>query len=228
MKLLTSIMTSLVLLGAGELACAADQQTTFDQANTAFAQKNYRRAANDCQAIITQQGFSAPVLFNLANAYYQDGNLGLAILNYERAQLLAPGDADIAFNLHLARAKAGLADRPKVWFDRAASFFSLNTLSWIGGAAVLFDRRRNCGAAVHATPSVRLARGNDRERLRVAGNAVGGGNPVVGVASGYRHGEEHARVHFAGHGRPAAVHIGRGSGSRSAQCTRRIRARRNE
>ena len=137
MKLLTSIMTSLVLLGAGELACAADQQTTFDQANAAFAQKDYRRAANDCQAIITQQGFSAPVLFNLANAYYHDGNLGLAILNYERAQLLAPGDADIAFNLHLARAKAGLADRPKVWFDRAARFFSLDTLSWIGAAAVL-------------------------------------------------------------------------------------------
>ena len=137
MKPLTIIMTALVLVGAGMLARAADQQTTFDQANTAFAQKNYGRAAGDYQAILTQQGFSAPVLFNLANAYYRDGKLGLAILNYERAQLLAPGDGDIAFNLHVARAKAGLADRPTLWFDRAARFFSLNTLSWLGGAAVL-------------------------------------------------------------------------------------------
>ena len=129
-----------------------------------FAQKNYGRAAGDYQAILTQQGFSAPVLFNLANAYYRDGKLGLAILNYERAQLLAPGDADIAFNLHVARAKAGLADRPTVWFDRAARFFSLNTLSWLGGAAVLliavgmvarqFKRPNRFGWRVGMTASV--------------------------------------------------------------------------
>jgi len=137
MKLPTIIMMSLVLLASGTLAYAADQQTAFDQANTAFAQKSYGRAASDGQAIITQQGYSAPVLFNLANAYYRDGKLGLAILNYERAQFLSPGDADIAFNLHIARAKAGLADRPMGWFDQAAYFFSLNTLSWLGGAALL-------------------------------------------------------------------------------------------
>jgi len=137
MKLPTIIMMSLVLLASGTLAYAADQQTAFDQANTAFAQKSYGRAASDGQAIITQQGYSAPVLFNLANAYYRDGKLGLAILNYERAQFLSPGDADIAFNLHVARAKAGLADRPMAWFDQAARFFSLNTLSWLGAAAVL-------------------------------------------------------------------------------------------
>jgi tetratricopeptide (TPR) repeat protein len=130
-------MASLVLLSAAPLARAAEEQTAFDQANTAFAQRNYGRAANDCQAIITRQGFSAPVLFNLANAYYRDGKLGLAILNYQRAQLLAPRDLDIAFNLHFARVKAGLADRPMGWIDRAACFFTLNTLSWFGGAAVL-------------------------------------------------------------------------------------------
>jgi tetratricopeptide (TPR) repeat protein len=138
MKISTIILTSLALLIASTVARAADQQTAFEQANTAFAQKNYGRAASEDQAILTGQGFSAPVLFNLANAYYQDGKLGLAILNYQRAQLLAPRDADIAFNLHLARAKAALADRPTAWFERAARFFSLDTLSWLGAAAVLF------------------------------------------------------------------------------------------
>ena len=208
MKPLTIIMTALVLVGAGMLARAADPQTTLDQANTAFAQKDYGRAAGDYQAILAQQGFSAPVLFNLANAYYRDGKLGLAILNYERARLLAPSDGDIAFNLHVARAKAGLADRPTLWFDRAARFFSLNTLSWLGWCGGVVDRRRNGGAAVQAAQSVRLARGDDCERLRVAGNDVGGWLPVVGAATGHRHGEGHARVHCAGRGRPAVVHIG--------------------
>ena len=138
MKLQTLIAASLVLLGASALVRAADVQTPFYQANEAFVQKDYARAERDGEAIIAQHGYSAPVLFNLANAYYQDGKLGQAILNYQRAQLLAPRDADIAFNMHLARAKAGLADRPTAWFDAAARFFSLNTLSWIGGAAVLF------------------------------------------------------------------------------------------
>ena len=65
------------------------------------------------------------------------GKPGLAILNYERAELLAPHDADIAFNLHVARGKAGLADRPTVWFEQAAQFFSFNMLSWIGAAAAM-------------------------------------------------------------------------------------------
>jgi len=138
MKIPTIIMTLLALFVASSLAGAEDRQTTFEQANTAFASKNYATAANDYQAVILRQGFSAPVLFNLANARYQDGKLGVAILNYERAQLLAPDDADIAFNLHLARAKAGLADRPAAWFDQPARFFSLNTLSWLGAAAALF------------------------------------------------------------------------------------------
>ena len=97
------------------------------------------------------------------------GKLGLAILNYERAQLLAPGDADIAFNLHIARAKAGLADRPTAWFDRTANFFSLNALSWLSGAAALliaigfatrqFTQRNRfgCGAMMTASACVLLA-----------------------------------------------------------------------
>ncbi len=138
MKLPTIMVPLLAMLIASSAARATEQQTAFEQANTAFAQKDYGRAANDYQAIITRQGFSAPVLFNLANAYYQDGKIGLAILNYERAQLLAPNDADIAFNLHLARAKVGLADRPAAWFDRAARFLTLNALSWLAAFAVLF------------------------------------------------------------------------------------------
>jgi hypothetical protein len=53
-------------------------------------------------------GYSAAALFNRANSCARDGKTGLAILNYERAQLLAPNDSDIAANLHFVRTKAGL------------------------------------------------------------------------------------------------------------------------
>jgi hypothetical protein len=62
------------------------------------------------KATATSSGYSAAALFNQANAYARAGKPGLAVLNYERAQLLAPNDADIAANLHFVRAKAGLPD----------------------------------------------------------------------------------------------------------------------
>ena len=45
------------------------------------------------------------VIYNLGNAYYRTENITRAVLNYERALLLSPGDADIRFNLQLARSK---------------------------------------------------------------------------------------------------------------------------
>ena len=53
---------------------------------------------------IVDQGFEDSALFyNLGNAYYKQGDLGRAILNYVRAGRLAPRDADIRANLKVAR-----------------------------------------------------------------------------------------------------------------------------
>ncbi len=48
---------------------------------------------------------SAAVYYNLGNAYYRDNQLAKAILNYERARLLDPGNSDIRHNLHFAQNK---------------------------------------------------------------------------------------------------------------------------
>jgi hypothetical protein len=84
------------------------------------------------KSTIGTSSYSAAALFNQANAYARDGKPGLAILNYERAQLLAPNDADIAANLHFVRAKAGLADAPENWFTRGLTWASPNMLAWLG------------------------------------------------------------------------------------------------
>lgn len=92
-------------------------------------------------------GYSAVALFNQANACARQGKTGPAILNYERALLLAPDDADIAANLHFARAKAGLPDAPENWFTHTLTYARPNTQAWLGsfglvlaGMSVLLGR----------------------------------------------------------------------------------------
>jgi tetratricopeptide (TPR) repeat protein len=92
-------------------------------------------------------GYSAPILFNQGNAAAQQGKTGQAIADYERARLLAPGNADIAANLEYVREHAGLTAASSTWLDLATSFASPNTmalLGWMGlvltGAGILSAR----------------------------------------------------------------------------------------
>ena len=52
-----------------------------------------------------KEGEAAEVYYNLGNSYYKAGDIAKAILNYERALLIQPGNADIRANLEIARAK---------------------------------------------------------------------------------------------------------------------------
>ena len=123
--------TPSLITAALALLAAVEAHAEFDQANAAFAEKRYAAAASGYEAVIRRQGFSVPVLFNLANAFYCDGKLGRAILNYERAQLLAPRAADIDRNLSVVRRKAGLADQPAHWL-------SSDELSWLASMTLGF------------------------------------------------------------------------------------------
>ncbi|HEX4051146.1 MAG TPA: hypothetical protein VHY19_09730 [Steroidobacteraceae bacterium] len=68
----------------------------------------------------------------MANSYARAGKLGLAVLNYERAALLAPGDADINANLQYVRAAAHVPIWPRNRFVRIAQALSPTAAYWIG------------------------------------------------------------------------------------------------
>jgi hypothetical protein len=74
---------------------------------------------------------SAASLYDLGNSYARAGKLGLAVLNYERAHLLAPRDADIDANLRRVQESAGIA-QSATWYDRHVRYFSPNTMYWLG------------------------------------------------------------------------------------------------
>ena len=77
---------------------------TKEDADSAYAQGHYQQAIKNYEQLL-KQGVSAELYYNLGNAYYRTDEIPRAVLNYERALLLSPGDADIRFNLQMARSK---------------------------------------------------------------------------------------------------------------------------
>jgi len=87
------------------LLLAQEPSTLFSQAKQQYNQGNYEQAINDYQQIIRQGVESAPLHFNMGNAYFKAGEIGEAILHYEKAAKLAPRDQDIQYNLKIAQAR---------------------------------------------------------------------------------------------------------------------------
>jgi hypothetical protein len=83
--------------------------------------------------------YSADNLYNLANSYARAGKPGLAVLNYERAALLAPNDPDIRANLDYVRATAQVPTDPPTRFTRFARAANPTAAAWLGviGLALL-------------------------------------------------------------------------------------------
>ena len=75
-------------------------------ADSAYTAADYATAIHIYEQLLATEGESAPVYYNLGNAYFKSNDIARSILNYERALLLDPSDDDILFNLELARSKA--------------------------------------------------------------------------------------------------------------------------
>src|SRR5580692_5177570 len=76
--------------------------------------------------------YSADGLYNLANSYARAGQPGLAVLNYERAALLAPNDPDINANLEYVRSIAQVTTTPPSRWTRVAQAMNPTLAAWIG------------------------------------------------------------------------------------------------
>ena len=75
-------------------------------ADSAYAEADYATAIHVYEQLLATYGESSSIYYNLGGAYYKVGEVARAILNYERALLLDPSNADVKFNLELARSKA--------------------------------------------------------------------------------------------------------------------------
>ena len=97
---------SCLLLLCAQLSFAAPADD-FKAANQLYDAGKFAQAAAVYEKIEPK---TAHVFFNLGNAWFRDGKLGLAILNYERARRFAPRDPDVLANLKFAEQRLGVAE----------------------------------------------------------------------------------------------------------------------
>lgn len=74
------------------------------KADSAYVNEDYASAIKLYENLL-KSGEAAEIYYNLGNCYYKTKDIARAILNYERALLLRPDNADIRANLEIARSK---------------------------------------------------------------------------------------------------------------------------
>jgi tetratricopeptide (TPR) repeat protein len=97
-----AMLLVLALASAG-VAAGDNAKTLFFQGNTLYGEGRFAEAAAAFEAARATGVESAPLVFNLGNAYARAGDRGRALLNYERARRLAPADPDVAANMAYVR-----------------------------------------------------------------------------------------------------------------------------
>ena len=113
-------------------------QESLTKANEAYAQEDYIKAIELYEQTAREHGVSSDLYYNLGNAYYKHNEIAKAILNYERALLLNPGNEDARFNLDMANTHIVDKIDPvgrfflSVWIDTMRSYLTSNTWAVIG------------------------------------------------------------------------------------------------
>ena len=107
-------------------------QSLKQKADEAYSKGKYQESIVAYEAAL-KKGKSASLYYNLGNAYYRTDNITRAVINYEKARLLAPGDKDILHNLEVARSKTIDNIQPgekiffKVWFENIKTSMDIDT-----------------------------------------------------------------------------------------------------
>jgi tetratricopeptide (TPR) repeat protein len=147
--------TLLVFLVLAQSAFVAPDDV-FRTAESLYRDGRYPEAAEQYEALLSQGIQDGHLCYNLGNAYFKSGRLGLAILHYERALRQMPGDEDSKANLEFARSLiADVVERPAMpayiaWMvdlylslgpDLCAALLSMSfLLGGVAGAILLLGR----------------------------------------------------------------------------------------
>lgn len=152
MKIPFAALFIAILLGVS--ARGADD-TQFAKANQEYATGHFREAIDDYESLVHSGEWSANVFYNLGNAWFRTGDLGKAILNYERTLALDPRHPEADANLRVARDEARALELRKDAMERALAFATPTQYSvaaaiafWIAmffAARLVFTRHRAGG-----------------------------------------------------------------------------------
>jgi hypothetical protein len=114
--------TALGIIGAGPLGA---QQEFFAEGNRLYQEGDYEAALDRYDRVLDAGFENSALYYNIGNTHFKLGDLGRAILNYERAYRLDPRDKDVAANLALARSLTTdeITPLPGFWLFRVVSWW---------------------------------------------------------------------------------------------------------
>ncbi|MBN2665069.1 MAG: SH3 domain-containing protein [Bacteroidales bacterium] len=134
-SLLKNILLSLLMiLSFGQVSGQNERLDKFSKGVEYFIASDYEGALREWLEIYDTGYRSAELAYNIGNAYFKLNNVPGAILFYERARLLKPGDNNINYNLQIARTLVvdKFEEIPELFFARWFDFLSLmlHTNTW--------------------------------------------------------------------------------------------------
>lgn len=139
------------------------------KADSAYMEGDYSKAIEIYNEVASSEGISAPLLFNLGNAYMKSDDYGRAMLAYLRAKRLDPSNKQITGNLNYLKEKVEDANKAeqrgkkkKVSEDTPNFFQTIHSRiaedhssnAWAGWAAAFFIIFTGCGALYLFTSNV--------------------------------------------------------------------------
>ncbi len=110
-----------------------DPKYVFYKGNTLYEGGKYEEAIKEYSGLLEQGLESGNVYFNLGNSYFKKGDIGKAVLHYERAKRLIPRDSDLKSNyeLALAQVRYNLSESPQQWFEKILPALYILTINEI-------------------------------------------------------------------------------------------------
>ncbi len=103
-RIITLVLSVFLCLTSNVIAQSPSQLYT--SANALYKTNQYEQASASYEKVLMQGYHTPEVYYNLGNCYFKLKKTGKAVLNFERANKLAPEDEDIIHNLKLAQLKA--------------------------------------------------------------------------------------------------------------------------
>jgi tetratricopeptide (TPR) repeat protein len=109
----------------------------FRRGGEAYHARDFIASAQAFRQCVAQQP-GAAALLNLGLAEWQSGNVGEAVLAWERAGWLDPANRAAKSNLEFARENAQLEAPELAWFEVPSTWLSADAWAWIASLALWF------------------------------------------------------------------------------------------
>ncbi len=122
------LILALCIFSSASFANDAAQKMAIEAQSFYDAQK-YNDAAKTYETLIETGKYAPEIFYNLGNAYFKNGDLPKAILNFHRAEYFMPNDPELVANLKFAYEKAGLEFADKNLVKKIA--FSISEERWV-------------------------------------------------------------------------------------------------